>query len=480
MRTALATFLAMIVAIASLVAVFAAEPAATSGRKPTASAPRAAASAATKLNARTVSVHVYNKEGELVGPVESPKVILSAAQWRRRLSAEQYKVLRAKDTEAPFCGDLLDNKKEGVYSCAGCGLPLFSSASKFNSGTGWPSFFQPVDEENIETHPDFTEGLPRLEVKCVRCKGHLGHVFDDGPPPTQMRFCLNSASLKFTDAEHLADLADPAADSNANTKSGAAAEVGADAAVTSEAGVRGGKNTATETSTGGKRAAQPGAGNDSATSGGGDGPTARAPRATATQTKEKGVTESDKTATAVFAGGCFWCTEAAFQQLRGVSDVESGYAGGTEATATYEQVSTGRTGHAEAIRVTYDPAKITYDQLLMVFFDAHDPTQLNRQGPDIGKQYRSAIFFADDEQKKAAEAKIHDLTEHKAYGPRRVVTKLEPLVKFFPAELYHQDYVLHNPLQPYVQGHSVPKACSIQKRHPELIDPEKAVKPVGY
>ena len=182
------------------------------------------------------------------------------------------------------------------------------------------------------------------------------------------------------------------------------------------------------------------------------------------------------TETAVFAGGCFWCTEAAFQQLRGVSDVESGYSGGRASSANYEQVSTGTTGHAEAIRVTYDPAKITYEQLLTVFFDAHDPTTLNRQGPDVGSQYRSAIFYANDEQKKTAEAKIHELSEKKAYGNRRIVTKLEHLEHFYPAEAYHQDFVLNNPFQPYVRGHSIPKACSVQKRHPELMDPEKAAK----
>jgi len=186
------------------------------------------------------------------------------------------------------------------------------------------------------------------------------------------------------------------------------------------------------------------------------------------------------THTAVFAGGCFWCTEAAFGQLRGVSDVESGYAGGRPETATYDQVSRGNTGHAEAIRVTYDPDVISYDQLLMVFFDAHDPTQLNRQGPDVGTQYRSAIFYESDEQKEASQAKIGELTEKKAYGQRRIVTKLEPLVAFYPAERYHQDYVLNNPLQPYVQGHSIPKACTVQKRHPELIDPEKAARITAF
>ncbi len=176
-----------------------------------------------------------------------------------------------------------------------------------------------------------------------------------------------------------------------------------------------------------------------------------------------------KTETAVFAGGCFWCTEFAFEQLAGVVDVESGYCGGTKATANYNQVHSGITGHAEAIRVTYDPNKVSYDDLLAVFFDSHDPTQLNRQGKDdIGRQYRSAVFFASDEQKKQAEAKIADL-EAKRVGKRRIVTKLEPLTEFYPAEDYHQDFARRNPFLPYIQSHAVPKAFHVRTRHPDLI-----------
>jgi methionine-S-sulfoxide reductase len=173
-------------------------------------------------------------------------------------------------------------------------------------------------------------------------------------------------------------------------------------------------------------------------------------------------------ATAVFAGGCFWCTEEAFAQLEGVADVESGYAGGTRDTAHYEAVCTGRTGHAEAIRIAYDPAKISYEKLLDVFFDAHNPTQLNRQDNDVGTQYRSAIFFANDQEKRAAEAKIEQLTAAKVFSDP-IVTTLEPLDAFYPAEDYHQNYVQKNPHQPYVQFHSVPKACRVREKHPELI-----------
>ncbi len=155
-----------------------------------------------------VQVHVFNSAGRLVGPVEQPKLTLSEAQWRERLSPEQYRILRSSGTERPFCGTLLDNKKAGVYSCAGCGLPLFSSDAKFNSGTGWPSFFQPIAPGNVAERPDHGHGMTRVEINCARCDGHLGHVFPDGPPPTRLRFCLNSESLSFTPSEEVASLAE--------------------------------------------------------------------------------------------------------------------------------------------------------------------------------------------------------------------------------------------------------------------------------
>jgi methionine-S-sulfoxide reductase len=170
----------------------------------------------------------------------------------------------------------------------------------------------------------------------------------------------------------------------------------------------------------------------------------------------------------VLAGGCFWCTEAAFEQLEGVLDVTSGYAGGSADTANYKAVCNGDTGHAEVIKITYDPAKISLDTLLDVFFDAHDPTQLNRQGNDVGTQYRSAIFYASDDEKQTAEAKIRELNASKHF-PRPIVTSLEPLREFFPAEDYHQDYARHNPGQPYIQAVSIPKVCKVREKHPGLM-----------
>jgi len=175
------------------------------------------APATQEAGAMSVKVKVYNKAGELVGPVEMPKVVKNDADWKKQLTPAQYRIARGKDTERAFCGNLLDNHQEGVYTCVCCGLPLFSSNSKFNSGTGWPSFFQPVAKENVAEHSDETLGMVRTEILCARCDGHLGHVFDDGPRPTGLRFCVNSESLSFTPADKVATLADPAAERKPTT-----------------------------------------------------------------------------------------------------------------------------------------------------------------------------------------------------------------------------------------------------------------------
>jgi peptide-methionine (S)-S-oxide reductase len=173
--------------------------------------------------------------------------------------------------------------------------------------------------------------------------------------------------------------------------------------------------------------------------------------------------------TAVLAGGCFWCVEAVFQQIAGVEKVVSGYSGGEAATAHYEMVSTGTTGHAESVQLTFNPQKISYGQILKVFFDvAHDPTQLNRQGPDRGPQYRSAIFYSSAEQKRIAEAYIKQLDDAKVFRAP-IVTQVVPLKAFYPAEEHHQNFCNRNPRNPYVLGVAMPKVEKVKEKVPELV-----------
>jgi peptide-methionine (S)-S-oxide reductase len=174
------------------------------------------------------------------------------------------------------------------------------------------------------------------------------------------------------------------------------------------------------------------------------------------------------TASAVFAGGCFWGVEAVFDNVKGVTEAVSGYAGGSVASPTYEQVSSGRTGHAESVRVTYDPSQVTYGQLLKVFFAvAHDPTQLNRQGPDTGTQYRSAIFYTNAEQQRVAQAYIAQLNGAKSFR-RPIVTEVAPLKAFYAAEAYHQNYLVHHPDQPYIVFNDLPKLAALKSELPQL------------
>jgi peptide-methionine (S)-S-oxide reductase len=176
-----------------------------------------------------------------------------------------------------------------------------------------------------------------------------------------------------------------------------------------------------------------------------------------------------KSASIVLAGGCFWGVEAVFDNVKGVTDAVSGYAGGSKDNAHYEIVSTGTTGHAESVQVTYDPSQISLGQLLKIYFSVvHDPTQLNRQGPDTGTQYRSQIFYSSEEQKRIAEAYIQQLTAAKMF-PRPIVTKVAPLQAFYPAEDYHQDFIKKNPHQGYVVQNDIPKVANLSKEFPSLV-----------
>ncbi len=331
----------------------------------------------------------------------APAVVKELAS---KLSPESYRVTQNAGTEPAFCGNLLDNKKEGTYTCIVCGLPLFSSEHKFNSGTGWPSFHSPVDKAHIANHDDRSYGMVRTEIDCARCGAHLGHVFEDGPKPTGLRYCLNSASLTFVDKGKL-----PAA---ALTKDPTGLARG-EAALAADA-------------------AKPGA----AKAGDSAAPAAAKPTDPAQPKAAPSPLQS-----AYFAGGCFWGIEHWFELCPGVVSAESGYMGGSTDKPTYKQVCNGDTGHAEVVKVVFDPSKVTYHQLCEGFFIMHDPTQLNRQGPDVGDQYRSAIFCPTPEQAAIARSVIADLTKAGAYGGKKIVTQVVEGGTYFPAEDYHQDYI---------------------------------------
>lgn len=298
------------------------------------------------------TVH-YSKSGYDLTPLTKEQI----AAIVKTLSPEQVRITQDAGTEARNCGNLVHEKRPGMYVCVVGGLPLFRSGTKFESGTGWPSFFEPIDPAHVIERTD--KDGDRTEILDARSGAHLGHVFDDGPAPTHKRYCLNSAALKFIpDGDPIPAESQPV-----------------------------------------------------------------------------------KSETAYFAAGCFWGVEDVFEQIPGVIDAESGYMGGKTEKPTYKQVCTGTTAHAETVKVVYDPSRVSYAALLKVFFDNHDPTTMNRQGPDVGDQYRSVVFAASPEQKKSAAEYVASLSQSKRFQDRKIVTQIaDPGAKFWPAEEYHQDY----------------------------------------
>ena len=277
----------------------------------------------------------------------------TAREGWNTLTPEAQSVVAKGGTERAFTGKFLSHKEEGTYTCVRCDTPLFPSDAKFKSGTGWPSFDQALPGAVKEV----ADGL-RVEIRCARCDGHLGHVFrGEGMTGKDTRHCVNSVALGFSEK---------------------------------------------------------------------------------------------KSREAFFAGGCFWGVEHLLESMPGVLSVQSGYMGGRADNPSYRQVISGRTGHAETVRVLFDPEKISYERLARQFFEIHDPSQVNRQGPDVGTQYRSAVFVTDSEQEQAVYRLIAQL---KKTG-LKVATQVEPAEAFWPAEDYHQDYYKRTAKAPYCHSYT--------------------------
>jgi peptide methionine sulfoxide reductase msrA/msrB len=320
---------------------------------------------------RTQPTNISTYEPERMKDFKKP----AAAQLKQKLSSEQFEVTQQCGTEPPFHNAYWNNHKPGIYVDVVSGQPLFSSLDKFDSGTGWPSFTQPLQNENVVQKTDSTLGMERNEVRSSLADSHLGHVFNDGPGANGLRYCINSAALRFVPVEDMdqagySQYLDPFV--------------------------------------------------------------------------KAGLIKTPTHETAILAGGCFWGMEEIIRKIPGVVKTTVGYAGGTTPDPTYEDVCTGTTGHAESIQVVFDPARLSYESLLDYFFRMHDPTTLNQQHNDVGTQYRSAIFYTSEEQKQTAEA-VKMRWDKSGKFDRPITTEITQATAFYPAEEYHQKYLVKHP-----------------------------------
>ena len=320
---------------------------------------------------RTQPTNISTYEPERMKDFKKPE----PAQLKKKLSSQQFEVTQQCGTEPPFHNAYWNNHKPGIYVDVVSGQPLFSSLDKFDSGTGWPSFTQPLQSESVVQKTDSTLGMDRNEVRSSLADSHLGHVFDDGPGANGLRYCINSAALRFVPVEDM-----------------------------DQAGY--------------SQYLEP--------------------------FVKAGLIKSPTHETAILAGGCFWGMEEIIRKIPGVVKTTVGYSGGATPDPTYQDVCTGATGHAESIQIVFDPARLSYESLLDYFFRMHDPTTLNQQHNDVGTQYRSAIFYTSDEQKLTAEA-VKTWWDKSGKFDRPITTEIKHATTFYPAEEYHQKYLVKHP-----------------------------------